>query len=112
MPAKAYLFLLLAVLFETFGSACLQASQQLTRFWPTVGIVFGFGGAFYFFVQVLKYFPLGITYAMWSGLGITLISIVGWAVFGQKLDLPAVAGIGLIIAGILVINLFSRATLH
>lgn len=112
MPAKAYLLLILAVLFETFGSSCLQASQQLTRLWPSLGILLGFGGAFYFFVQVLKFMPLGITYAMWSGMGITLISVVGWAVFGQKLDLPAVAGIGLIIAGILVINLFSRTALH
>lgn len=109
---KAYAYLLMAVLFETFGSSCLQASQQLTRFWPSLGIVLGFGGAFLFFMQVLKYLPLGITYALWSGIGIVLISISGYVVFGQKLDLAAIAGIGLIVAGIAVINLFSNTGMH
>lgn len=109
---KTYIYLLIAVLFEVFGSSCLQASQQLSRFWPSVGIVVGFGGAFWFFMQVLKTLPLGITYALWSGLGITLISVTGWIVFGQKLDLAALIGIALIIAGIVVINVFSAASPH
>ena len=106
---KTYLFLLVAVLFETFGSTCLQASQQFTRLWPTLGVIFGFGVAFWFFTLVLKSLPLGITYALWSGIGIVLITASGWLIFGQKLDLPAVFGIALIIAGIAVINLFSSA---
>lgn len=109
---KAYVYLLFAVLFETFGSSCLQASQQLTRLWPSLGIVVGFGGAFLFFMQVLKVMPLGITYALWSGIGIVLISLSGWLVFGQKLDGWALVGLGLIIAGILVINLLSRSAVH
>jgi len=109
---KTYVFLLIAVLFETFGTSCLQASQQLTRFWPSVGIVVGFGGAFWFFMQVLKVIPLGVTYALWSGIGIVLISISGYFVFGQKLDLWAVVGIALIIAGIAVINLLSQTSVH
>lgn len=111
MP-KTYLFLLIAVMFETFGSSCLQASQQFTRFWPSVGVLIGFAGAFYFFTMVLKVLPLGITYALWSGIGIILITISGRLLFGQKLDLPALLGLGLIIAGILVINLFSKAQVH
>lgn len=106
---KTYLFLLVAVLFETFGSTCLQASQQFTRLWPTLGVIFGFAGAFWFFTLVLKALPLGITYALWSGIGIVLITASGWLLFGQKLDLPALFGITLIIAGIMVINLFSNA---
>ena len=112
MPGKAYLLLLIAVLFETFGTSCLQASQQFTRFWPSLGVLVGFGGAFYFLVQVLKYLPLGVTYAMWSGLGILLITLAGWVIFGQRLDAAGALGIALIIARILVIHLFWRAAVH
>jgi small multidrug resistance pump len=112
MIPKPYLYLALAVAFEVFGSSCLQASQQLTRFWPSLGIAVGFGGAFWFFMQVLQYLPLGVTYAIWSGLGITLVTIVAYFVFGQKVDLPALAGMALIIAGIIVINVFSRTVAH
>jgi small multidrug resistance pump len=109
---KPYLYLALAVLFEVFGSSCLQASQQLTRFWPSVGIVVGFGGAFYFFMQVLRYMPLGVTYAIWAGAGILLVTLSGWLVFGQRVDLPAAAGMALIIAGIAVIQLWSATARH
>lgn len=109
---KAYAYLLIAVLFETFGSTCLQASQQFTRFWPTLGVIVGFGAAFWFFTLVLKVLPLGITYALWSGIGIILISASGWVIFGQRLDPAALLGIALIVAGILVINLFSGASAH
>lgn len=109
---KTYLYLLIAVLFETFGSTCLQASQQFTRLWPSLGVLLGFGGAFWFFTLVLKVLPLGVTYALWSGVGIVLITTSGRFIFGQKLDLAALAGIGLIIAGIVVINLFSASSRH
>jgi multidrug transporter EmrE-like cation transporter len=109
---KTYLFLLIAVAFETFGSTCLQASHQFTRLWPSLGVLAGFGGAFWFFALVLKALPLGITYAMWSGIGMVLIAGSGWLVFGQRLDLAGALGIGLIIAGIVVINLFSSAATH
>ncbi|WP_102223325.1 SMR family transporter [Acidimangrovimonas sediminis] len=109
---KPYLILLVAVAFETFGSTCLQASQQFTRLWPSLGVVLGFGAAFYCFTHILRYLPLGVTYALWSGIGIVVIAVSGWLVFGQKLDLGAVAGIGLIVAGIAVINLFSGVGTH
>ncbi|MFC2967354.1 SMR family transporter [Acidimangrovimonas pyrenivorans] len=109
---NTYALLLIAVMFETFGSACLQASQQFTRFWPSVGVAIGFGFGLWFFVQVLKVMPLGITYALWSGVGIVLITLSGLILFNQRLDLPATLGIGLIIAGIVVINLFSNTTTH
>lgn len=109
---KPYLLLFVAVAFETFGSSCLQASQQFTRPWPSLGVVVGFGGALYVFTLILRYMPLGVTYALWSGVGIVLIALSGLVIFGQKLDLAAVAGIGLIMAGIAVINLFSKTGLH
>ena len=109
---QTYLYLLIAVVFETFGSSCLQASQQFTRLWPSIGVIVGFGAAFWFFTLVLKVLPLGVTYALWSGVGIVLISMSGWLLFGQKLDLAAMLGIGLIIAGIVVINLFSSSSTH
>jgi multidrug transporter EmrE-like cation transporter len=107
-----YVYLLIAVAFETFGSACLQASQQFTKLWPSLGVLAGFGGAFWFFALVLKVLPLGVTYALWSGIGMVLIAGAGFVIFGQKLDLAAALGIGLIIAGILVINLFSNSSTH
>lgn len=109
---KTYLFLLIAVAFETFGSACLQASQQFTRLWPSLGVAAGFLGGLYFFTLVLKVLPLGITYALWSGIGMVLIAGAGWALFGQRLDAPALIGIALILAGIVIINLFSKSHFH
>ena len=107
-----YLYLALAVAFETIGTSAMQASQQFTRLWPSVLVVVGYAISFYFMALTLRFMPVGIVYALWSGLGIILIALIGYAVFGQKLDLPAIAGLGLIIAGIVVIQLFSNATAH
>ena len=109
---KVYLILLLAVLCEGVGSTCLQASQQFTRFWPSVGVVAGFGSAFYLMMIVLKFMPLGITYAIWSGLGICLTAFLGWLFFKQGVDLAALLGMALIVAGIVVINLYSKTATH
>jgi small multidrug resistance pump len=111
MP-KPYLFLIVAVLFETFGTTCLQASQQFTRLLPSIGVALGFAGSFYMLTLTLKYMPLGIVYAFWSGLGIILITAIGVVVFRQSVDLAAVIGMALIIAGILVIHLFSNTAPH
>lgn len=111
MP-KAYLILIIAVLFEGLGTSSLQASQQFTRLWPSLGVVVGFGAAFYCLMLVLEYLPLGITYAVWSGLGICLTAFLGWFIYRQSVDLPAILGMGLIIAGIVVINLFSTTATH
>ncbi|MEL6235169.1 MAG: SMR family transporter [Pseudomonadota bacterium] len=111
MPVQ-YIYLLLAVLAETAGTAALQASAQFTRLWPSVAVVLGYGLAFYFMSLTLRYMPVGIVYAIWSGLGILFIAIIGYFVFAQKLDLPAILGIALILSGILVINLFSQTASH
>ena len=107
-----YLYLAIAVAFETIGTSAMQASQQFTRLWPSVLVIVGYAISFYFMALTLRYMPVGIVYALWSSLGIILIALIGYAVFGQKLDLPAIAGLGLIIAGIVVIQLFSNATAH
>ncbi len=109
---KVYLLLALAILFETAGTTALQASQQFTRFWPSVLVVVAYGFSFYLLAITLKYMPVGVVYAFWAGLGIVFIALIGYVVFGQKLDLPAVIGMTLIIAGIVVIQLFSKVAPH
>lgn len=111
MPAH-YLYLILAVAAETVGTTALQASQQFTRLVPSVLVVFGYGLAFYLMAQTLRVMPVGIVYAIWSGLGIVFIAAIGYVVFGQKLDLPALLGIAMIVGGILVIHLFSATSTH
>ncbi len=110
MPA--YLALLIAVVAETIGTTALQASQQFSRFWPSVIVVVAYALSFYLLSITLKSMPVGVVYALWSGLGIVLIACIGFVVFGQRLDLPAVLGLALIITGIVVIQIWSDATPH
>ena len=109
---KVYAVLILAVLCEGVGTTSLQASQQFTRLWPSIGVIIGFGSSFYLLMIVLKTLPLGITYAVWSGLGICLTAFLGWAIFKQGVDLAALIGMALIVCGIAVINLFSTTASH
>ncbi|MEJ6479066.1 MAG: small multidrug resistance pump [Paracoccaceae bacterium] len=107
-----YIYLFLAVLTETIGTSALQASQQFTRLWPSVLVVVAYAVSFYLLSLTLRYMPVGIMYALWSGLGIVMIAIIGWLVFQQRLDLPAVIGMALIIGGIVVIQVFSNTSMH
>jgi len=100
------------VIAETIGTSALHASQQFSKFWPSVLVVCAYAISFYLLSLTLKYMPVGIMYALWSGFGIILIAIIGWAVFRQNLDLPAVLGIALIIAGIAIIQVFSKTAGH
>ncbi len=111
MPVH-YTYLLIAVVFETIGTASMQASEQFTRLWPTVIMAVTYGVSFYFMALTLKFMPVSIVYAIWSGLGIVLIAFIGWLVFKQPLDLVAIIGMSLIIAGVVVINLFSNTATH
>tara|TARA_R110002051_G_scaffold25371_9_gene62005 strand:+ start:7322 stop:7657 length:336 start_codon:yes stop_codon:yes gene_type:complete len=111
MPTH-YIMLVFAIITETIGTTALQASEQFSRFWPSVIVVVSYAASFYLMALALKIIPVGIAYAIWSGLGIVFIAIIGYGVFGQKLDLPAVFGMGLILAGILVIHLFSTTSTH
>ena len=105
-----YLFLLLAILTETVGTMALQASQQFSRFGPSMVVVVGYAASFYFMALTLKVMPVGIVYAIWSGLGMVLIAGLGYAMFGQKLDFAAIAGIALILIGVLVIHVYSDSS--
>jgi small multidrug resistance pump len=107
-----YLYLIMAVGFEVIGTAALQASEQFTRPKPLILTAIGYAAAFYFLSLVLRSMPVGIAYAIWSGLGVVLITIVGLVWFGQKLDIPAIVGLALIIAGVAIINLFSKTVVH
>ena len=107
-----WIFLLIAVSAEVAATSALKASEGFTRLAPSAAVVVGYGVAFYFLALTLDKIPVGIAYALWSGIGIVLISAVGWFYLDQKLDLPAIFGIGLIIAGVAVINLMSNAVSH
>lgn len=107
-----YIYLILAILTETAGTMALQASEQFTRIGPTILVVLGYAASFYFMALVLKFMPVGIVYAIWSGVGIALIAAMGKVLFNQQLDFPAYLGIALILTGILVIQLFSKTATH
>jgi small multidrug resistance pump len=108
MPSAVF-YLVLTVGFEVFGTACIQASQQFSRPIPSLGVVLGYGAAFWFLSLALKTLPLGIVYATWSGMGIVLVTMVGYFIFGQRPDLPAMVGMALIITGLATMHLFSKA---
>lgn len=108
----AYLYLMIAIIAEVIGTSSLKASEGFTKPIPSILVVVGFGVAFFFLSLVLKSIPMGMAYAMWSGLGIVLISIAGLIFFQQKLDLPAMLGMALIISGVVVMNVFSKAVSH
>lgn len=107
-----WLLLATAILFETVGTTALKASDGFTRLWPSTVSILAYIVSFWLLALVLRTIPVGIAYAIWSGLGICLIAIIGYFVFDQRLDTPAVIGLGMIVAGILVINLFSAAAPH
>ncbi len=108
----AYVYLGAAIVAEVIATSLLKTSQGFTRLWPSVATVVGYAISFYCLAQTLGSVPTGVAYAIWSGVGIVLISLIAWWVFGQTLDAPALIGMGLIIAGVLVINLFSTSVAH
>lgn len=112
MSPTTWLALLAAIAFEVVGTTLLQASQQFTRPWPTAGMAVCYGLAFYLLSIALRQVPVGLAYAIWSGLGVVAISIIGVVLFKQRLDLPAIAGLTMIVGGVVVINLFSKSVAH
>jgi len=109
---NAWMMLGLAIVAEVIGTTALKASESFTRLVPSLVVVVGYGVAFYCLSLVLKSVPVGIAYAIWSGLGIVLITAVAWLLYGQRIDLAGLIGMGLIIAGVVVLNVFSQATAH
>ena len=102
-----WLFLGIAILFETLGTTLLKASDGMSRAAPGIGAFAAYAVSFWLLSLALRVIPVGVAYAIWAGLGICLIAAIGWVLFGQKLDWAALLGIALILSGILVINLFS-----
>lgn len=109
---KHWLFLSGAIIAEVIATSALKASDSFTRLWPTVLVIAGYGAAFYLLTLTLRVIPIGVAYAVWSGAGIVLISAIAWFWYGQKLDLPAIIGIALIVIGVAVLNLFSKSVPH
>lgn len=109
---RVYLLLSIAILLETIATSSLKASEGFTKLYPSLVTIVGYLGAFYFLSLTLKTLPVGIVYAVWSGIGIVLITIAGIFLFKQIPDLPAIIGLFLIIAGVLVIGLFSKTSVH
>lgn len=109
---RTYAILAFAILAEVIATTALSRSASFTRFWPTVITVVGYVIAFWLLSYPLKVMPTGIVYAIWSGMGVVLISAVGWFWYRQTLDAAALIGLGLIIAGVLVVNLFSKSVVH
>ena len=108
----SYLYLTVAIVAEVVATSALKSTEGFTRLTPSLVVAIGYGLAFFCLSLTLRTLPVGIAYAIWSGAGIVLVTAIAWFHYGQRLDLPAMAGLALIIAGVLVINLFSKSVAH
>ncbi|MBM6550867.1 DMT family transporter [Marinomonas ostreistagni] len=109
---KTWIILFVAIVSEVIATSALKASDGFSKLGPSILVVVGYALAFYFLSLTLKVMSVGVAYAIWAGLGIVLTAIIGWFLFGQKLDVAALLGMGLILLGVIVINLFSNASGH
>jgi len=107
-----WLFLGIAIVCEVCATAALRACMGFTRLTPSIIVLVGYGGALYFLSLTFSTIPMGVAYAVWSGVGVVLIAIAGWFMYGQQLDLGAFCGIALITAGVIVLNVFSKAVMR
>lgn len=108
----AFVYLILAVLAEVVATSALKSSAGFTRLVPSAVVVVGYGLAFYLLSLVLRTLPVGVAYAIWAGLGIVLVTLVGVVAFGERPDVPAVLGILLIVAGVVLLQMFSKMSVH
>lgn len=107
-----WLYLAIAILSEVFATIALKSSYGFTRLLPSLIVVAGYSSAFYFLSLTLRTIPVGIAYAVWSGVGVVFISLLGWVLYDQKLNFAAMFGISLIVVGVVILNLFSESTNH
>jgi small multidrug resistance pump len=112
IPARAWTYLGIAIVAEVIATSALRAAAGFTRPVPSAIVVVGYGIAFYFLSLTLQTIPVGVTYAIWCGVGIVLITLVAWLMYGQALDAAAILGLALIMAGVVVLNVFSRVVAH
>lgn len=108
----AAFYLCIAIIAEVIATSALKSSQSFTRLGPSLIVISGYSAAFYFLAFALRTIPIGIAYAIWAGAGITIITVIGALAFKQMPDTAAIIGIGLIVAGVIVINVFSNITPH
>jgi len=111
-PMQKWIFLVIAIISEVIATSALKSSAGFTRLWPSIIVVSGYASAFYFLSLTLNVIPIGIAYAIWSGVGVALIALISWLYFKQPLDFAAIVGLLLIVAGVVVINLFSKSVPH
>jgi small multidrug resistance pump len=109
---RHWIYLSVAIISEVIATSTLKASDGFSRLWPSLIVTAGYVSAFYFLSLTLKTIPVGMAYAIWSGAGVGLIALIAWVFFGQKLDIPAIIGLLLVVAGIFVLNAFSRTIAH
>ena len=109
---QAYLYLTIAIAAVIIATSALKASDGFSKITPSIVVIGGYGISFYFLSLSLRVIPMGIAYAIWSGVGITFISLIAWLFFKQSLDLATIIGIGLIIAGVVVLNAFAKSSVH
>ncbi|MCJ0763890.1 DMT family transporter [Variovorax terrae] len=107
-----WLYLFIAIVAEVLATSALKAADGFSRLLPSIVVVVGYGTAFYFLSLTLRTIPVGVAYAIWSGVGVVLVSVAGVVLYKQVLDLPALIGIGLIISGVGVMHLFSKTVPH
>ena len=112
MKELSYLYLAIAIVAEVIATSALKASAEFTKLGPSLIVIIGYAFSFYLMTLVLRTIPIGITYAVWSGVGIVLVSVVGVFLYKQTLDLPAILGISMIVAGVIVIHVFSKSFNH
>jgi len=109
---KPWVLLAAAIVAEVIATSALKSSDGFSRLWPSLLVVAGYGAAFFLLSLTLRAIPVGIAYAVWSGVGIVLVAAIAWLVHGQRLDAPAMLGMALIVAGVVVLNVFSKALAH
>jgi small multidrug resistance pump len=107
-----YVYLAISIVAEVIATSALKASDGFSKLWPSVIVVIGYGIAFHFLALTLKTIPVGVAYAIWAGAGVTIVAIVGWVLFGQKLDAPAIIGMAMIVGGVVIMQAFSKTTGH
>ena len=112
ISTMSYFYLAIAIVAEVIATSALKASDEFSKTLPSITVIVGYAVSFYFLALVLKVIPLGVAYAIWSGLGIVLVALVGLVVFDQTLDAAAIIGMSLIIAGVIVMNVFSGSVGH
>ena len=109
---QKWVYLAVAIISEVAATSALKSAEGFSKLWPSLIVVTGYAAAFYFLSLTLKTIPVGMAYAIWSGAGTAIVALIAWLFMGQKLDLPAIIGILLIVSGVLVLNLFSKSAAH